>query len=182
MAPLSSLFIPVLSNYDPDRYAVYSRNERSSLFGYLSVDSNFKKDLDKTRTLLNEVFSSDPVIKVHMCGYYRIVISGSVDTSHGYMYPPSCKDEVPNPHLQYHSCLGDNGRYILEPLKNGDLITAIEQCIVSAGSVNIDEGVSVGPFVRDILKNSIAPFELPDGRRVNAAKALEWIEQERSKS
>lgn len=171
-----------LSNYDPDRYAVYSRNERSSLFGYLSVDSNFKKDLDKTRTLLNEVFSSDPVIKVHMCGYYRIVISGSVDTSHGYMYPPSCKDEVPNPHLQYHSCLGDNGRYILEPLKNGDLITAIEQCIVSAGSVNIDEGVSVGPFVRDILKNSIAPFELPDGRRVNAAKALEWIEQERSKS
>lgn len=171
-----------LSNYDPDRYKAYSRNDSSSLFSRISPDSPFKRDLDKTRALLNEVFSTDPVIKVHMCGYYRIVMSGSVDTSLGYKYPASCKDEVPNPHLQYHSCLGDNGRYIREPLKNGDLITAIEQCIVSAGSVNIDEGVSVGPFVRDILKSNIAPFELPDGRRVNAAKALEWIEQERSKS
>ena len=100
----------------------------------------------------------------------------------GYNFPASCKNEVPNPHLQYHACLGDNARYIREPLRRGDIVTAIEQCIASAGSVNIDEGVSVGPFVRDILKSNIAPFELPDGRRVNAAKALEWIEQERSKS
>lgn len=171
-----------LSNYDPDRYAVYSRNDHSSLFGYLSVDSNFKKDLNKTRTLLNEVFSPDPIIRVHMCAHYRISMGGSVDTSMGYNFPASCKNEVPNPHLQYHACLGDNARYIREPLRRGDIVTAIEQCIASAGSVNIDEGVSVGPFVRDILKSNIAPFELPDGRRVNAAKALEWIEQERSKS
>lgn len=171
-----------LSNYDPDRYAVYSRNAHSSLFGYLSADSNFRKDLDKTRTLLNEVFSPDPIIKVHMCAHYRINMVGNVDTSMGYIFPASCKNEVPNPHLQYHACFGDNARYIREPLRRGDIVTAIEQCIVSAGSVNIDEGVSVGPFVRDILKSNIAPFELPDGRRVNAAKALEWIEQERSKS
>ena len=171
-----------LSNYDPDRYATYSRNDSSSLFNRLPSESVFKKDLDKTRTLLAEVFSPDPVIKVHMCGYYRILMSGSVETSRGYRYPVSCKGEVPNPHLQYHACLGDNARYIREPLRNGDIITAMEQCIVSAGSVNIDEGVSVGPFVCDILKRNIAPFELPDGRRVNALKALEWIDSERSKS
>lgn len=171
-----------LSNYDPDRYARYSRNDRSSIFGSIPATSDFGKNLDKTRLLLNEVFSPDPVIKVHMCGYYCLSMSGSVNTQRSYEYPATCKNEVPNPHLHYHSCLGDNARYIREPLSNGDLITAVEQCIASAGSVNIDEGVSIGPFIRDILKYNIAPFELPDGQRVNATKALEWIEKERSKS
>lgn len=172
-----------LSNYDPDRYKSYSRNAASSIFSGASGNPNFGNDTDKLRRLLNEVFSPDPVIRVHMCGYYSVSVSGNVNTSSNYSYSTaSCKNEIPNPHLQYHACLGDNARYIREPLKNGDLITAIEQCIASAGSVNIDESVSIRPFVRDILRTNIAPFELPDGRRVNALKALEWIDSERSKS
>ena len=76
------------------------------------------------------------------------------------------------------------GNYI-EPinraLQKRDYITALEQCIASAKSLNFHDSTVMENFVRQFTSNSGGSYkalELPDGRVVTPRDAIKWIEEQ----
>lgn len=92
--------------------------------------------------------------------------------------PPEMHDCCPNPHLYYHSCMGDNQRYVNDALAESDYVTAMEQTIGSVASVNINESVTAGPWMEDLLSDKYGRFfETRDGRRMNIKEVLEYLKE-----
>lgn len=165
-----------ITNYDPDMFETMINNERSSLsrIRLSHCDDRFR-DNETRKKFLFEIFGSEPTLKVRSCGFYRLDFAGGVRSESGRAYGANCKDRIPNPHLQMHSCLGDHARYIMDCLNSGNNIGAIEQCRASASSVNIGEGITFIPFLQNILESDEAIIELPDKRNVTSAQALDWL-------
>lgn len=166
-----------LDSFDPDMYETMSRNPHSHLYRDYRAPAEFSSMEDK-KLFLDAIFSDDPKLKVKVCAYYSLDARGVADTMSGYDYPDECSDRIPNPHLHYHHCLGNHKRYIEDCIRNGDMIRAVEQCVSSAKSLNIGEGVTACRFIGDLMSARNNIFELPDGTSVNGVQALKWLKEQ----
>lgn len=173
---LSFIVRTYLDGYDPEMYETIAKNQRSHLYRNYSTNGVFDS-VENRKKLMDAIFSDDPVLKVKMCAFYDLDIRGSVESAVGYHFPRNCADYIPNPHLHHHDCLGDHRRFIMERLKENDLLGAIEQCISSAKSINIGEDVTVKYFLEDLFTTSARVIEVKDGRSLTPTEALAWLEE-----
>lgn len=166
-----------LDNYDPELYETMAKRPGSHLYHDYDTVPKFE-NAGVRKKFMDAIFSDDPILRVRMCAYYDLDIRGHVSSYSGYRYPNNCSDFIPNPHLQYHNCLGDHQRYINERLLAGDTIGAIAQCIASAQSMNLGEDVTVKYFFQELFTTKKKVIELPDGTHVSPEEALDWLNEQ----
>lgn len=166
-----------LENFDPEMYERLARNRDGYIYTGYHIGNNIFVSAEVRKKFLDAIFSDEPLLNVKMCAYYRIDLSGSVETESNYSYPEECMDRIPNPHLQRYSCLGQQKPLIEEYLRNGNNIGAVEQCVCSAKSINIGEDVTFRPFLEILFSSDCKKvIELPDGTSCTPTEALKWLE------
>lgn len=131
------------------------------------------------KLLLDAIFSEKRCLKVKMCAYFSLDYFGSKATS-AYKYDFASVNKtlinfIPNPHLHHHNCFGQNKEAILEQLKCGDAIGAIECSIACAQRINIHEGMSFRPFVQDLLSCSGKCLVTENGTELNPSEAIAYL-------
>ena len=165
-----------LSYFDED--AVQSYIDRESGYFYRNCGSSFTKA--GVRKLLNAIFV-DQTIKIRFCAAYSFDLTGSVRPSSHHEFGPEFDGYKPNPHIQEYSCMGTYIESINKALQKRDYITALEQCIASAKSLNFHDPTVMETFVGQFTRNSGGSYkalELPDGRVVTPRDAVKWIEEQ----
>ena len=166
-------------NFDQDAYETFRDNDR--FFNETSCGGVFS-DIENRKLFMDAMFI-DQKIKILLCAVYHLDIRGSVDTTCGYSFPANCSDYMANYHLDHHHCFGDYHRVITAYLERGDTIGAINACIASAKSININEsGATFNPFMKLVFGSSKKCVMLPDGEHVTPAKALEWLKSQEGES
>jgi len=165
-----------LENYDCEAFNLVINKRDSVLLRNYNVGEPRFSDVEVRKKFLREIFNDDPDIKIKFCAYYRLDLRGEVSAYSGYSFPAYCRNMMPNPHLDYHSCIGNHKMSINASLRNGDVIGAVEQCVSSAGSVNVLEEVTIRPFLSKLFDRGVGKvIELPDGTSVTPSEALDWI-------
>lgn len=163
-----------LEIFDPDMFdTMINRNGNHFMSGY-STRGVFDSD-EARKAVLNAIFSFEPKFRIKTCGYYRLNITGGVESRDYYNYPAECSDRMPNPHLHYHRCLGNHERFIKQKISEGDMLSAIEQCVSSAKSINLGEGITVRRFVEDLFMSDEKVLERDDGVCMTPREAYEWL-------
>lgn len=136
------------------------------------------EDEDDRRLLLENIFSNKAKLKVKMCAFYRLNVLGNVSVRADYDYPSEYDDCLPNPHIQEHACLGSYAQYINTKLKDGDVIGAIEQCLASAASVNVEEtDLTFKPMLELLYNTDTEILITEDGRCMTPMEALDWLKK-----
>lgn len=151
--------------------------QRRNYNSYETSEINGKQ----AKLLLDELFAEEPRLKLRMCAYFEMDYFGSrVDTVRQYDFisaDKSLEDYVPNPHLQYHACMGQNKAAILEQLKEGDAIAAIECAITCAQRINIHEDATFPTFIRQLLSFKGKCFVTQDGQEMTPVEAIKYLEE-----
>ncbi len=165
-----------LSYFDED--AAQNYIDRDSGYFYQNCGSTFTKE--GMRKLLTAIFI-DQTLRIRFCAAYSFDLTGSVRAESGHTFGPEFDGYKPNPHIQEYSCMGNYIKPINEALARRDYITALEQCIASAKSLNFHDGAVMSNFVNQFTRNGGTAYkaiELPDGRIVNPKDAIKWLEEQ----
>lgn len=164
-----------LSYFDEDAAQSYINNKNG--YFYRSCNSSMTKD--GMHKLLTAIFV-DQTIRIRFCAAYYFDINGSVSAdSHHHFNPSEFEGYRPNPHIQEYACMGNYRRTINDALARRDYISALEQCIASAKSLNFHDSTVMNTFISDFTSNSgnaYKAIELPDGSIVTPKEAIKWIE------
>lgn len=138
---------------------------------------------DEAKLLLDAIFSSNHSLKLKMCAYIDLdYAGGTVRSSTSYDYS-QIKGYVPNPHLQYHNCFGQNGPDIIAQLKMGDPIGAIECAINCVKHVNVDEtAATFKPFLQHLAKNDQKCIVNKEGAEMTLTEAIAYLKGENNES
>ena len=170
----------LLNNYNEQAWKAFS--SRGHIFdGQYGVHlPEIFSDINNRKILFNHIFSESPDLFVRMAGNYRLDLERCrVSTSSTYDYcraDPMFKDYVPNPHLKLFECLGGYKERVMPALRDRNYIAAVEICIASAGSVNLDEvQQTFRPFLGWILTNRNKILVTKDGKEMTPEEALVWL-------
>lgn len=158
--------------FDQDSYELMSHRPESFLFNHIRGEADAFSDPQRRKLFLDAIFK-DELFKVRMQAKYTVGPS-IVEAWSQFDVSPDC---LPNPHIYYFACLGNYAAPMAEALKGGDYVSALMQCVSSAGSVNINEVVTMERFLHDLFSPKAGNvIELPNGRTVTPLRALEWLE------
>ena len=172
----------ILNNYNAEsweylkaRGSIYDGDYETRLLEAFNVMSNRK-------LLLDNIFSEDPLLSIKICGNYQIDLNSCrLYTSETYDYvqaDPIYKGYLPNPHLKRFGCLGGYKDKVMNALLEGNYISAIELCIASAASVNLDETVQTfRPFIGWLLSSQEKVLVSKDGIEMTPEEALIWLSE-----
>lgn len=162
-------------HFDTEQWMAF-RKRGGVIEEYRGSNPAFAKAEDR-KLFLDAILNEFPVLKVKMVGGYDLNINGYISTR---CLEGTVRDVCPNPHLEFHHCLGGNGPKIQEALRKGDMILAIEQCIASAGSVNLAEtGPTFGPMIRNWFTwTDRKMFVNEEGTEMTATEALNWLKEQ----
>lgn len=168
-----------LSYFDED--AAQSYIDRDNGYFYQSCgrgDNSITKD--DMKKLLTAIFI-EQTLKIRFCAAYYFDLSGHVNAQSHHEFGPEFNGYMPNPHIQEYSCMGNYSRTINDALHRRDYITALEQCIASAKSLNFHDSTVMRNFVEQFVRNDGTAYkaiELPDGRVVAPKDAIEWFKEQ----
>lgn len=159
-----------LTNFDPEMFST----SKNYILDILPHRIGFW-DKSRQMKLLSAIFSEDPKIRVRMMADFIINQEGYIST--GICKEEAlCNDYLPNSHIEYFSCLGDNEMFINQCIQDGDFVMAVTQCVAAAGSQNILESPTMTRLLGDLFDDSDSKFiELPDGSNVTVKQAYEWL-------
>ena len=165
-----------LDSYDVDGWPLVADNI------IRGIPTSKKDDL---RLVLDHVFSNKPDLKIRMCAAWCIDFdTNCASTRMHYAYEHDgeiYKTYVPNPHMDYFSCLGQNGPDIIACLSTGNMIDAIEYCIAATKAVNIHEaGPTFIPFISNIVSSNKKCFEAKDGTLLTWKEAANMLKEEQN--
>lgn len=165
-----------MSYFDEDAAQTYINNKSSRLYEYCG--SNFtKSDMEK---LLTAIFI-DQVLKIRFCAAYYFDLNGSVSAQYHHSFGQEFNGFKPNPHIDEFECMGNYKRTVNDALHRRDYITALEQCVASAKSLNLHDGAVIGRFMSQFTNNgggSYKAIELPDGKVVSPKEAVKWLKDQ----
>lgn len=134
------------------------------------------------RDLLFKAIFIDESIRVWLFGQFTLQCGEytEVSASSRFAQPPEMRDCCPNPHLYRHACMGENQRYANDALADSDFVLAMEQTIGAVASVNINESVTAGPWMENLLNDRYGRFfETRDGRRMNFTEVMAYLKEEK---
>lgn len=161
-------------------YLTYFDKEQAKVL-FANPRSSFNTNGEMVKKLLKAVLL-DEKLRVRVCGTFTMNINGSASARRGQNYPGiGICDCIPNPHLEHHSCLGNNERVINDAIRNHDYIGAIEQCVAATKNWNVLDSTVTREFVMDLCENTYACVELPDGRVVKPEDAVKWLDEHEEK-
>ena len=170
-----------LQQFSTDAWDCFARNGSIYNGPYAGYNpTGVFADRNNRKLLFDAIFSENAKFEVKMCGNYSInLYSQGFATSSSYPYEamdPMYVDYIPNPHLKNYECLGDYHYRVVEALKREDIVTALELCVYSAGSVNLDETEqNFKPLLRWILQSNRKILRRCDGVDMTPAEALLWL-------
>lgn len=168
-----------INSFDFDNYEVMFQNENSIL--YRNGCEYFIENNYENRKLLLSALFDEQLLKLKICAAFRIKSgrgASDVDGLQHYAFPNKYINYLPNQHIQQYECLGDNRREIIVALNRGDYICAIEQCISSAGNINMADTAVLPHFIEEIFdEDADKIIELPDGESVTPMEAVEWLKK-----
>lgn len=139
---------------------------------------------EKVKKLMYAIFI-DQNIKIRVCAAYRININGGIDALSGHDFGDIQREYIPNQHIQDYSCMGNYTQAINSALQNHDYISAVEQCIASAKSLNFTDSTVMNKFMADFYgrrNQNCKWMELPDGSLVTPAQAADWVYEQENTS
>ena len=176
----------LLNNYNVDAWNTFSARGHIYDGNYDCALIDVFKKQENRKILLDSIFSEDPKLMVRMAGNYRLCFNDCrVYTSDTYDYladDPMYKKYVPNPHLKLFACLGGYKDNVMRAMRDRNYIAAIELCIASAGSVNLDETTQTfRPFLGWILSSTEKILVTKDGQEFTPEEALIWLVDKESK-
>lgn len=163
-----------LSYFDEDAAQSYINNKSSRLYECCS-SSLPKKSMEK---LLTAIFI-DQTLRIRFCAGYYFDLNGSVSAQYHHRFGAEFNGYRANPHIDEFECMGNYKRTVNEALTRRDYITALEQCVASAKSLNLHDSAVIGRFISQFTQNggsSYKAIELPDGSIVSPKEAIAWIE------
>lgn len=166
--------------FDEDMAASAIRNKQSYLYTP-GGDTSRRIPEESIEKLMNAIFI-DQTLKIKICAAYEFDLNGAVTAKQYHDFDNNFDHCMPNPHIDGYGCLGNYHRAINELLEKRDYITAIEQCIASAKSLNFGDSPVMGLFSRAIHKVDCTYnnkcIELPDGNVVDPKGAIAWLEEQ----
>lgn len=132
--------------------------------------------------LLDALFSENASMHIKMCAHWEFDIAyQTARATSGWNYiidSVDYADYLPNPHYDFHSCLGQNGPDIMNQLSKGDIVSAIEYCIAASKSVNIHEmGPTFIPFINRLFSRNNKVIETYDGLSLTPGEAVEYLKK-----
>lgn len=158
-----------LINYNPDMFDP----KNDFFYEIYSVDNPFWQNRIKRRKFMEQLFSPEPVISVRMMAEFIMDLTGYISTR-------ECKgvnnNFIPNAHIEYYGCLGDNEMLINERIQAGDFVGAIIQCLGSTGSQNLLEEATVKHFLQDLFNSEGKVIEC-DGKEMTTKEAYIWLQE-----
>lgn len=136
------------------------------------------------RKMLYKAIFLDNTISINVCAAFQLSINGGVNTRGHYSFGEEFNNCMPHPHIDEYNCMGDYVRIVNELMQRHDYIMALEQCIASARSLNFGDGTVLGHFVNTLFDNSSRNrcLELPDGKVVNPADAIKWLNEQKAEA
>lgn len=167
-----------IGNYDPEAFLSAVNNEHSWVYRNWEDDgdSDYSWSHDDIEMLMRAIFEEE-VFRLRVCAAFRLNFeSGGYDGVQSYNFGVEYADYTPNQHIQHYGCLGNNAQLIRAAMDAKDYLGALDACVASAGSANMNEPTTMSYFLNDILKKDAGKFiEMPDGTNVTPREALEWL-------
>lgn len=171
-----------LSYFDEDAAKRIIDNRNSVVYVPEGRTCNNYIHADKVKELMYAIFI-DQTIRIKVCAAYKFSLTGNVHAISNYHFGAEYAGHMPNPHIQGYSCMGSYSRPINESLQKHDYISALEQTIASAKSLNFMDSTVMSYFMKRVYglgdgENTRARrkwFELPDGTCVTSAQAADWV-------
>lgn len=169
-----------ISYFDEDVARKVIDNRRSYVYNKSSYADYFSpEDMKK---LMYAIFI-DQTIKIRVCAAYRFELGVSVHAIQHYNFNKEYDGYMPNPHIQRYSCMGNYSSRINNAMQQNDYITAFEQSIASAKSINFSDSIVMESFMSDIYGVNFTEaqreksrwFELPNGIMANTKEAIDWV-------
>lgn len=161
-----------LDYFDPDKAQAAMNNPGSYMYT-MRIGNISSADMMK---LVKAVFI-DQEVRLLMCAAYRLDINMDYRAISGFDYPQEFNECLRNPHIEHHSCLGGYETKISEALQNHNMVAAVDACVQSARSVNMNESASAKYLIRDLYYDELKCVELPDGRHVKPSEAIQWLKE-----
>lgn len=176
----------LLNNYNADAWETFK--ERGYIYdGRYTYDGRYDVNLldvfktkENRKILLDNIFSESPEFTVKIAGNYTLDLdSSAIGTRKNYDYinaDPIYKGYMPNPHLKFYECLGGYTARIKQAIRDRNYIAAIELCIASAGSVDLDETEQTfRPFIGYIMSSKEKVLRRNDGVEMTPEEALLYL-------
>lgn len=171
-----------ISYFDEDNAKRVIDNQNSFVYSPDGRACNNYIPADKVKELMYAIFI-DQTIRIRVCAAYKFALTGNVSGLSNYHFGAEYASYMPNPHIQGYHCMGNYSRPINEALQRHDYISALEQTIASAKSLNFTDSVVMSYFMRTLYglgdSESVRArrkwFELPDGTCVTSAQAADWV-------
>ena len=174
-----------LNNFSLDAWDAFSRRGSvyNARYGDVTLLEEFKDESNR-KLLLDNIFCDDAKIMVKIVSNYYVDLRNcrvTCDRSYSYTNDdPTLKSYIPNPHVRFHGCLGQYKEAVMEELKTGNYMGAIELCIASAGSVNLDEtALTFYPFLGQIMSSKEKIIHCKNGTDMTPVEALAWLKGEK---
>ena len=169
-----------LNNYDVGAWETFSARGHIYDGNYSARMLEVFNDKNNRKILLDSIFSDDPQLRIKIAGNYKIDLnSNRLYCASDYDYEhadPIYKNYLPNPHIRLFACLGGYKQRVMNALNERNYIAAIEMCVASAGSVNLEETTQTfRPFLGWLLSSKKKVLVTNSGEEMTPEEALVWL-------
>ena len=169
--------------FDADFAETMIKNYNSLLYRYAGCDydTNLNSDM---KLLYKEVFIKQSMkINVIADWYIDFKVNKLAARSHPndiiISYMNYIGTHMPNPHLNYHACLGNYKDILFGLTKDGKYLECFNVCIASTQSLNFGDSVVIREFARDLFadysNNSKKYIVNENGDAMSVQEAIEYI-------
>ena len=136
------------------------------------------------KLLLNSILSENHTLKLKMCARFDLDYFGADAHSKQYfnyvVANSELVDYLPNTHLNNFDCFGTNLDDVLESLKTGDVISAVECCINITKRININERQTFSSFITKLTSFTGRCIETEDGISMTPKEAVEYLKEHKN--
>lgn len=160
--------------YDMDEAEKWVNNKRSLLY----TKQRGKISAEDMAALFKAVFV-DQQIAFRFTAQYELRIRDMriSGISHA-EYSDAAQDFFPNIHIERHRCLGGYEQAMCQAMEAHNYIGAIEQCVVSAASLNFFDSTVMQGVLEELYGTNIEKkrcFVLPDGTAATIKEAIKFV-------
>lgn len=177
----AKLDMDVLTYLDPYDVEDYKNITKHDYYFRSLAGWNPHINKDEAKLLLDAVFSEKRCLKLRMCANIVLDFEGATckaNKLHNCAKDSAClKNYVPNPHLFYYNCFGQNSADIVYNVTSGDLVGAVECAINSVKQVNVAEDASFSKLIKDIAEFKEKCFVTKTGEEMTVMEAIDYLKK-----
>ena len=157
--------------YDEDAFDQYVSNHNG--FMYNNLNSSVTKP--QMEMLYRSIFG-DQKYKLRMCAAYSAGMNNGLLAKSRFTYPVESQTYLPNPHIQFHGCIGGYAGRFQEYMRKRDYVGAIDQAAVSGRNLNFYDSAAISSLARELSGSKLCCIEKPDGSLLTPLEAIHELE------